>query len=613
MSPAARGRRSPGRDRTAGLWERARVRIIALRTAPPPRREWFAALAVGLAVLALLLVFASQPLLYTAEIGAVTPYHEDVRATGAQTRTDGALVLPEWARSLNQTEPVTLNIKLGDLDAAQAELEAYLHSGRSLSDLVVRLDMTETDVAAFRRNNTANMAALQQLLNQSEEFGELGELELRYRDAGDAAMLKSVLLQGEAVRSAVRQNYQSYAARQAAVVNLSQRYGLNTSAYEQSVLDFAEIVKALEGRQNERSASVPETIREIQRAAQSAGSLPPITFEIVPDRGVYGDVLSMHGTVRGPAGTEVTIFSDSRALAGVVTGGDGRFAFPYRVERIEAGSHAAYASAGAAISDERNFTVVQRNTTIDLAAHLVEENGTWTAVYTGNLVSEDGVPVRDARVNAYLDDRAWDKGDTAGNGSYSINATHLKPGRHNLTARFSPDGQPLNRSVSFPVEIVVPSLLDWLAPLLYALGLGGAAVGAVLYLRRRRGVPKAAVERVAGPPPEPAVELPPAPTVEEAAGAAALLAEGVDGRETITRLYRRLVRELDARHPGEHLRSFTPREIAARFAGGPVGEVLARLVRVHERVRYAGLEPTEEDILLVRETFIHVISEGGNH
>ena len=84
-------------------------------------------------------------------------------------------------------------------------------------------------------------------------------------------------------------------------------------------------------------------------------------------------------------------------------------------------------------------------------------------------------------------------------------------------------------------------------------------------------------------------------------------------REAVTRLYRRLVRELDARHPGGLLLSLTPRELAARFAAGPAGEGIGRLVSVHERVRYAGHEPTEEDILLVRETFIHVISEGGSH
>lgn len=611
--PGGRPGGGPARLRMAELraarsMRSARASLSSLPPVPPVRREWVAVIGLAAVALALLLVFAGQPLLYGAKTGAVTPYHEDIAATGSLTRADGALVLPEWATSLNLTGPVVVDIRLGDLEGASAALDAYNRSGRSLSGLVVRLDMTDTDVSAFQRNNTANMAALGQLLNQSEEFGRLDALELQYRDSSDAASLKSVQLRGEELRKAVQENYRGYAVRQGAVVNLSQQYGLNTSAYEQSVTDFAAVVQALEGRQNERAASVPETIREIQR-----GGVVPITFAVVPDHGAYGDVLSMAGTVQAPAGTEVTVFMDERLLAGVVSGADGRFAFPYRVGEVAAGGHRAYASAGAAISDERNFTVEKRNTTVELAARLVSVNGTWTAECTGNVTTADGVPVRDAPVAVYLDRRVREKGATGGDGAYVVNATFLPPGRHNLTARFDPAGFPLNGSESLPVEVVVPSILDWLAPLLYLLGLGGAAVGAVLYLRRRRAAPAPPAGRVSGPPPEPVVELPPAPTVEEAAGAAAVLAEGVDGRETITRLYRRLVRELDARHPGERLRSLTPRELAARFRGEAVGEELGALVRVHERVRYAGLEPTEEDIRVVRETFIHVISEGGSH
>lgn len=51
-------------------------------------------------------------------------------------------------------------------------------------------------------------------------------------------------------------------------------------------------------------------------------------------------------------------------------------------------------------------------------------------------------------------------------------------------------------------------------------------------------------------PPKPVIELPPAPTVEEATGAATLLFEGVDGLEAITWLYRQLVRVFDVRNPG---------------------------------------------------------------
>jgi len=577
---------------------------------PPVRREWLALLVLGLAALVLLLVFAGQPLLYAAETGAVSPYHEDLTATGRLTRDDGSLVLPEWATSLNAAQSVVLDIRLGDLDAASASLDAYLRSGRSLSSLVFRLDMTETDVAEFNRNNTANVASLRRLLNQTEEFARLDALEVRYRDENDAAMLRSVQLQGEELRKAVEANYRGYAARQGAMVNISQHYGLDTSQYEESVLEFAAVVAALGARQDERATSVSGAVREIQREAAVSGDLAAITFEIVPDRGIYGDVLAMRGTVSRPAGTGVTIYLDGRLLAGVQSQGGGGFEFPYRVGKIESGQHEAYASAGAAISAERTFRVAVRNTTTTFAVERLEANG--TAFCTGSVATEDGVPVRGGTVGIAVDGGWWEVGETRDDGTFAIDATSLEPGRHRLTAEFDPEGFPLNGSGSAPVDVLVPSIWDWLRPLLYLLGVGAAGAGAVLYLRRRGAAGEGGVALPGGPPPEPVIELPPAPTVDEAEQAAALLAEGVDGREAVTRLYRRLVRELDARHPGQALPSLTPREIAARFASGPTGGDLATLVRVHERVRYAGCDPTEEDIRTVNKAFIHVITEGGD-
>ena len=572
----------------------------------PIRREWLVSLALVVFVLTLAGLFALQPLLYTAKTASTSGFHEDLAVTGNLTRTDGALVLPEWATSLNLTGPLVLDIKLSDFESANRSLQQYLRSGQSLSGLVVKLDMSNTDVAAFQRDNQANIQALQQLLNQTGEFDQLQSLQVQYQEKGDTAMLKSVQLQGEELRKKVRENYQGYASREERVVNVSQKYELNTSAYEQSVLDFGAIVAALEAVQAERATSVPVAIRAIQ---QQSGGLPALTFQVVPDHGVYADVLSMAGTVRGPAGTQVTIFSDGKPLAGVVTGEEGNFNFPYRVGEIEAGRHTAYASAGVALSDEQSFTITKLNTTLDLAAGLVEVNGSWRVVCTGNLTAEGERPVVDAPVQVLLDGKRAAQVMTDGNGSYRATVQNLTGGSHLLKARFDPAGFPLNRSESAVVKVEVPSILGLLALILYALGIGAAAIGAFLYLRRRQTVTPTPRDR-RGELPEPEVEIPPAPTVEEANGAATLLAEGVDGREAITRLYRQLVRELDARNPGVHIRSKTPREIAGHFAAEPYGLRLTDLVGIHERIRYAGRQPTEEDIRRVREDFIHVITEG---
>ncbi len=559
--------------------------------------------ALGAVLLALLLVslFVSQPLLFSGKASDRTPFHDNLAVTGNQTKTDGALVLPEWAQSLNLTGPLALDIRLKDFDAAGMDLEQYLRSAGSLNGLVVRLDLSGSDVAAFQRNNTANVQSLRRLLNQTEEFDRLRGLEIQYRDERNPAMLRSVELRGDELRKLVRENYAGYAGRSENVVNLSQRFGLNTTGYEQSVLDFAGVVAMIEAEQGTRAEEVPQAIEAIRRGAE----VPKLTFEVVPDRGAYRDLLAMRG--RAPAGMEVTVFSDGRPLAGVVAGADGAFSFPYTLERIEAGLHRAYASAGTGLSPEAPFTVVRQNTTLALAARLAEANGTHRAICTGNLTAESGRPVRDAPIALLLDGRRAASAVTADNGSYRAELPNLTGGAHTLKARFDPAGFPLNGSESAPVVLEVPTLAWLITALVYAAGLALALAGAVLYLRRRKTVPPVS-QAGRAPPPMPELHLPPVPTLEEATAAVEALTGPVDGRQGITWLYRQTVRQLDLRNPGRALRSKTPRELRVITADRPWGASFAELVAIHERVRHMGATPTEEDIRRTKEICIAVMT-----
>jgi len=327
-------------------------------TFPRIRCAWLVSLVLVVFVFLFTVFFALHPILYSAKIASTSSSHEDLTVTGNQTQTDGALVLPEWATSLNLTRSLVLDIKLGDFDSANRSLQHYISSGQKISNLVIKLNLRETDIGTFERDNQANIQVLQQLLNQTLEFDQLRSLQIRYLDSGDTAMLRSVQLQGEALRGKVKEDYLEYASWEGRVVNVSQKYGQNTSAYEQSVLDFAAIVAALEAVQDERATSVPVAIRAIQDRQQQAGGLPAITFQVVPDSVVYGDLLSMAGTVSGPAGTNVTIFSDGKPLASVVTGDGGAFTLKQEVGEIEVGKHTAYASSGVALSAERSFTIM---------------------------------------------------------------------------------------------------------------------------------------------------------------------------------------------------------------------------------------------------------------
>ena len=449
----------------------------------PIRREWLVSLVLVVFVLILVGLSAQQPLLYTAKTASTSGFHENLAVAGNLTRTNGALVLPEWATSLNLTGPLVLDIKLSDFESANRTLQQYIQSGQILMGLVVELDMSDTDAAAFQRDNQVNIRALQQLLNQTLEFDQLESLQVQYRESGDTAMLRSVQFQGEELRKKVRENYQGYASRQEWVVNVSQKYGQNTSAYEQSVLDFAAIVAALEAVQDERATSVPVAIRAIQDRQQQAGGLPAITFQVVPDHGVYADVLSMTGMVGETVGTQVTIFSDGKPLAGVVTGEGGGFDFPYRVGGIEAGQHTAYAAAGVALSDDHHFTIPELNTTLNLTADQVKIKGSWRVVCTGNLTATGDRPVVDAPVQILLDGKPAVQAMTDETGAYWATVENPASGFHVISAQFDPADSPLNRSESAPVKVEVPSIYGLLAQILLAFWISGAIFVAILYLR----------------------------------------------------------------------------------------------------------------------------------
>jgi len=582
------------------------------------RRAWLVLLVLAIFILTLPVISAQQPLLYTLKNASISDNQEDLAVTGDlqawtddKAPTDEALVLSEWATSLNLTGKLVQDIKKSNFESANHSEQKYLQSGQSLNGLIVQLDLGDTDITTFNQDNLANIQSLQQLLNQTGEFTQLQSLQVQYQESGDTAMLASVKVMDEELLKKVRKNYQGYASRERQVVNISQKYGLITSSYEQSVLDFAAIVVALETVQDGDASPVPVTIPD-----QQNDDIPAITFQVVPDHGVYGDLLSMAGSVMGPAGTEVTIFLDGKPLTGVIAGEGGQFDFPYRVGLIEAGQHTANASAGVALSNEYPFTITRVNTMLTLNSSLVEVNGIINAVCTGNLTSVDGRPIIDASIQILVDGNPAAQATTDGNGSYRMTVQNLTQNSHIIEARFNMGNSAQNKSFSLngsksaPLNVEAPSIIRLLAPFLYILGIGDAAVIAFLYLRRRRKI-EAVYSDLSEEPLDPVVDLPAtALTEEEATEAATLLVAGVTGHDAIINIYRKMVGDLDAQNPNYHILSETPRELALRFAAEPYGGRLIDLVEIYEQVLYAGLQPTEEDISRMRDGFIYVTTRG---
>lgn len=584
------------------------------------RHGWWA-----LGVTGIILVFltiqctaAVDPLLYTARNESITEYHEDLVVTGDLTRSDAALVLQEWQACLNLTGHILHKIKVRDLDSAKSDLETFYESGQSLRLLVEHLDLTETEVATFENDNRANIRSLEDLRDQVQEFDGLQDELSVHSSKKNLTGLKSVELKGETLRTEIRGKYEGYTERANRIIGISKRFGLDTSIFEMSVTDFSALMAAIDTLQDARSVSIQELILGIRTAGNAQGTnstdRPESTIHlaVLPEYGVYGDSLELAGSVDGPAGTSVTVLVDGRRLKDVVTGSNGRFSVPYVIQKVAAGSHTAYASTGSDISEVSNFTVGSRNTTITLAVEPVED-GSKRCKETGRLMTEDGVPVRGARVYVDVDSRgSWDYGITGDKGEFNITSDLLSPGSHTLKARFDPDGVPLLRSESKPVTIVVSNHLGWAASLVYLLGAGIAVAGSVLFLRKRQAPEEPAPTGAFTSGSHQTDKGRSAPTIHEAHQMTerfTVTVEGrIDGYETIARTYLGLVQQLEEKNPHLKLRSCTPRKLAAQLADEPYGDQLAELVRIHEKVRYADHDATESDLQRVREAFIEIIT-----
>ena len=95
----------------------------------PTRRRWTAIFGLVAVMLILPSSCAMDPLLYSSRDASTTGFHQDLAATGDQSRADAELVLEEWATNLNLTAPLVHNIRLRDFKAAGRGLEQFLSVG----------------------------------------------------------------------------------------------------------------------------------------------------------------------------------------------------------------------------------------------------------------------------------------------------------------------------------------------------------------------------------------------------------------------------------------------------------------------------------------------------
>jgi len=207
------------------------------------RRKAVLAAGVALGILCLVLIGmqAGSPLLYSPESDAYARDHVNPLALQTVTGDRSSRVAPLIADIINTPGSLVFNIKLKDFASASQDLQEYRNSLKNLDTLVINLDMTESELAEFKRAGQENSRILAELLNGTERWDELQTLEVRFQESGDTEMMTSITYEGETLKRKMQDLYRDYLEQDDVILSTGERLAIDTAGYDRSTVDFREI------------------------------------------------------------------------------------------------------------------------------------------------------------------------------------------------------------------------------------------------------------------------------------------------------------------------------------------------------------------------------------
>lgn len=571
---------------------------------------FWATCIVGILSLGGLFLFAASPLLYSPEMAVNgTRFHLNADVLKAKEINATTDVLPMMQELLDNPSGLVLNVRLRDLESARKDLAEYVKMYRNLDNLVINLDMTQSEMDEFVKSSEAQDEIFRSLMNETETLDALKRLEIRYRNSNDPDMMVSIGYQGEALKKRIRELYTRYEKEAATQANISRKVGLDTTKSEKTASQFREIVQETESFQTSVS-------RQTSSSRAVAASSPKLSLAVDPETAVYGDTVTLVGLVTPVYGNRnITIHYDKTILMNIMTREGGDYHAAFTLERTAAGKHILTARSGRLTSESVILTVLPVDSVITLAA--VPDTGNKTAECNGTLFTSR--PVRFAPVTVTDETGHSFSATTDGTGYYAATIP-LSPGDHTLVARFSSTEFPINASESDPVSVTIPDTgilspvvsspnspennFPGLAEILGTLGIVAlSGLGAFLYLSRNKGMKSPEV-----PAPEPPEARAVREEIETILGEEDTPVIEKAQAEKVTGLlirYRELLEEHGISHAAHagylelagrvakalnipRYRTKTPREMADSCRNESWGGIFSRFTGIYERIRYGG-------------------------
>lgn len=585
----------------------------------------WAVIIAGLLALAGLLYFSLvSPLLYSPENAkAETRFQLNTDALTPAPINSTTDVYPLMQDLLDQPGSITLNIRLRDPASAQADLAAYLKTYKNLDNVVLNLDMTDSEIENFTKSADLQDELFSQLLNETGTLDSLKNLEVRYRDSNDPDMVVSVQYQGAALQKRMSDLYAKYKAEHGANLAIGQKYGLLTAKYNQSLDDFQRIV--IEAQEQFGSGPV------VPVKSGSSGN-PVIILAIDPDTAVYRDTIRFIGYLYPVTGnnTPVAILLDGSSLQNITADAHGEFTGSFVVEKIPAGPHMLVAEAEGVTSRNTSLEVLLVNSTTTLDAYADTDH--IAALCNGTVIAN--LPVRFAPVSIIENNRTIFNATTDENGIYNVSVP-VSYGRHLLIARFDSQKYPVNASESEPAEIVLekpvtpssatsPGGFSFVSFLIGVCIVSFSAAGAFLYFRKKTApVPEEPEEKSSrGQDTVSSDQGIAAPEMQEVLHQASEstkdgrldlqgLFEKTESEQGISTaaftVYRVLAGRAADLHHIDRFVTQTPRQMAALCMEEPFGQAFSRFVYAYEIIRYAGKTDPE-----TRSLFLDALSLAAN-
>lgn len=456
-------------------------------------------LCAGIALWVLLQV-AGSPVLYPVGDGGVTPFHTDPAGlVREKTGEPSGTLIPLMHDISSLRGSITLHIREKDLEKAEEELTRLTALSGTYRNLVVSLDMNQSELEAFRTANDKSIRSLGNLVRDRARMEDLQRLEVQFRDDRDPAMLSAVIVEGATLQKMIEREVADAEEADAILSRTEATMNLTPAGAPSQKEMLETVVTQTVAQRQEWDKDLLAT--RVATPTRKEKEVSAIRVSVFPGTAEYGVPFRVSGQVlgRNVAGRPVEVLLDYSPALSTVSGPDGSYEAVLPADNLTEGSHSILVRTGSARSDLYLVSVRSVGGVLTLSA-VTQGNG---ARFNGVLTTASGMPVHGVPVLIMLDGVETATVTTGPDGKYSGQVTLAQPkkGNRTYTLRASFEGQevPVRPALSPPVSVKVSAVQVPLSPtpdtgplpaaiLVPAAVLLLSCVAAAWYLLRKSGV-----------------------------------------------------------------------------------------------------------------------------